>query len=81
METESRLNTKAPPNERGGNRHVQPTATASHSDSTIFARQSSIPATAGLPSAADDTLQRGELAKSANNGLLGDQTFGAPLGR
>src|SRR6478752_8578194 len=26
--------TKAPPDERGGNRYVQPTATASHSDST-----------------------------------------------
>ena len=29
-------NTKAPPDERGGNRYVRPTATASHSDSTIF---------------------------------------------
>ena len=28
--------TKAPPDERGGNRYVQPTATAPHSDSTIF---------------------------------------------
>jgi hypothetical protein len=27
--------TKAPPDERGGNRYVQPKATASHSDSTI----------------------------------------------
>jgi hypothetical protein len=27
--------TKAPPNERGGNRYVQPTATAPHSDSTM----------------------------------------------
>jgi len=27
--------TKAPPNERGGNRYVQPTATALHSDSTL----------------------------------------------
>src|SRR5205807_4443547 len=26
---------KAPPNERGGNRYVRPTATAPHSDSTI----------------------------------------------
>jgi len=26
--------TKAPPNERGGNRYVRPTATAPHSDST-----------------------------------------------
>ena len=30
--------TKAPPNERGGNRYVQPTATAPHSDSTIQPR-------------------------------------------
>jgi hypothetical protein len=28
--------TKAPPDERGGNRYVQPTATAPHLDSTIF---------------------------------------------
>src|SRR5260221_14126491 len=27
---------KAPPNERGGNRYVRPTATAPHSDSTII---------------------------------------------
>ena len=27
--------TKAPPNERGGNRYVRPTATAPHSDSTM----------------------------------------------
>src|SRR5437660_5196311 len=27
--------TKAPPDERGGNRYVRPTATAPHSDSTI----------------------------------------------
>jgi hypothetical protein len=26
---------KAPPNERGGNRYVRPTVTAPHSDSTI----------------------------------------------
>src|ERR1700739_2546775 len=28
---------EAPPNERGGNRYVRPTATAPHLDSTIFA--------------------------------------------
>src|SRR6266542_2781412 len=28
--------TKAPPDERGGNRYVRPTATAPHSDSTNF---------------------------------------------
>ena len=28
---------EAPPNERGGNRYVQPTTTASHSDSTLAA--------------------------------------------
>src|SRR5215468_5733022 len=28
--------TKAPPDERGGNRHAQPTATAPHPDSTLL---------------------------------------------
>src|SRR5258707_4792166 len=31
--------TKAPPDERGGNRYVRPTATASHLDSTICGRR------------------------------------------
>src|SRR5665213_3804762 len=31
--------TKAPPDERGGNRYVQPTATASHLDSTVCHEQ------------------------------------------
>src|SRR5271166_4262889 len=31
--------TKAPPDERGGNRHAQPKATAPHSYSTTFALQ------------------------------------------
>src|ERR1700720_1225091 len=30
--------TKAPPDERGGNRHAQPTATAPHPDSTLLSR-------------------------------------------
>src|SRR5437773_6782853 len=30
---------EAPPNERGGNRYVRPTATAPHSDSTISSRR------------------------------------------
>ena len=40
--------TKAPPNERGGNRYVQPTATASHSDSTRK-RKSELPTTLTAP--------------------------------
>ena len=31
--------TKAPPDERGGNRYAQPTATAPHSDSTTVDRR------------------------------------------
>src|ERR1700692_1520726 len=31
--------TKAPPNERGGNRYVLPNATAPHLDSTLFERK------------------------------------------
>src|SRR6266567_8935247 len=34
VETESRSSTKAPSDERGGNRYVRPTATAPHLDST-----------------------------------------------
>src|SRR6266699_1180677 len=35
--------TKAPPDERGGNRYVQPTATAPHLDSTISGLQKMSP--------------------------------------
>src|SRR4030088_1258792 len=34
-EARDKRTSKAPPNERGGNRYVRPTATAPHSDSTI----------------------------------------------
>jgi len=36
--------TKAPPDERGGNRYVRPTATAPHLDSTRGAEQPTTPA-------------------------------------
>src|SRR5258705_5669096 len=41
--------TKAPPDERGGNRYVRPTATAPHLDSTIFGRRAPSPLTAAYP--------------------------------
>src|SRR6516165_7175709 len=40
--------TKAPPDERGGNRHGRPNTTAPHPDSTLLGRSSSLRATAGL---------------------------------
>src|SRR6516225_7779420 len=40
--------TKAPPDERGGNRHGRPNTTAPHPDSTLLTRSFSPPATAGL---------------------------------
>src|ERR1700675_4864694 len=45
--------TKAPPDERGGNRYVQPKATASHSDSTKVGRTQSEQISSGLPPKAD----------------------------
>jgi hypothetical protein len=50
--------TKAPPNERGGNRYVQPTATAPHSDSTTSSRDDSSRTADGLLSTADAPFQR-----------------------
>jgi len=44
--------TKAPPDERGGNRYVQPTATAPHLDSTQFRKFRCV-----APSAAKGQLQ------------------------
>src|SRR5260370_37895551 len=41
--------TKAPPDERGGNRYVRPTATAPHLDSTIFHRHNAPLLAVGLP--------------------------------
>ena len=40
--------TKAPPDERGGNRHAWPTATAPHPDSTRLSRPRSTRAMAGV---------------------------------
>jgi hypothetical protein len=39
---------EAPPDERGGNRYVRPTATAPHSDSTQLRRSRRVPRTAGV---------------------------------
>jgi hypothetical protein len=55
--------TKAPPNERGGNRYVQPKATAPHLDSTLaVSKRSSI----GLATSAKKTL---------SSDLCGSQTL------
>src|SRR6266850_551973 len=48
--------TKAPPDERGGNRYVRPTATAPHLDSTIFCRNAASALTAGLPPGAEENV-------------------------
>src|SRR5262252_3344572 len=40
--------TKAPPDERGGNRHARPTATAPHPDSTLLSPSASPRPTTGL---------------------------------
>src|SRR6266851_8046946 len=44
---------KAPPDERGGNRYVRPTATAPHLDSTKMSRATHLFGTADLPQEAD----------------------------
>ena len=44
---------KAPPNERGGNRYVRPTATAPHSDSTKLRRTQCEQMSSELPLIAD----------------------------
>ena len=50
---------EAPPDERGGNRYVQPKATAPHLDSTNFRRSSAAPSARRRdPSAADRTCRR-----------------------
>src|SRR6266851_3459145 len=45
--------TKAPPDERGGNRYVRPTETAPHLDSTKMSRATHFVGTADLPQEAD----------------------------
>src|SRR6516225_1410687 len=47
---------EAPPDERGGNRYVRPTATAPHSDSTQLSRSGPVSRTAG-----DDPVMDGHL--------------------
>src|SRR5499427_1815752 len=50
--------TKAPPDERGGNRYVRPTETAPHLDSTMCCRRGHVGSTTAVPQKADDLLQR-----------------------
>src|SRR5258708_25434939 len=45
--------TKTPPDERGGNRYVRPTATAPHLDSTKMSSATDFAPTAHLPQEAD----------------------------
>ena len=52
--------TKAPPDERGGNRYVQPTATAPHLDSTKSGKARSEHIQSGLPPCVDGS----ELART-----------------
>src|SRR5258705_13717698 len=49
--------TKAPPDERGGNRYVRPTETAPHLDSTTGCLRDDIVTTTGVPRKAADLLQ------------------------
>ena len=46
VETSYGRATKAPPDERGGNRHARPTATAPHPDSTLLGHSAIAPGTA-----------------------------------
>ena len=50
--------TKAPPDERGGNRYVRPTETAPHLDSTKGCRCYSVGSTSGVPQIAADLSHR-----------------------
>src|SRR5215831_15173524 len=49
---------KAPPDERGGNGYVRPTATAPHLDSTMGRNHDYVGSTSGVPQIAADLLQR-----------------------
>src|SRR6267154_813187 len=53
--------TKAPQDERGGNRYVRPTETAPHLDSTKMSRATHFVCTAGLPQEADPPGRRSAL--------------------
>src|SRR5262249_17098771 len=50
--------TKAPPDERGGNRYVRPTETAPHLDSTKSGYGGRSTGTSAVPQIADDVGQR-----------------------
>src|ERR1700751_3383539 len=70
--------TKAPPDERGGNRYVQPTATAAHSDSTNMRKALAEHIETAAPLQADPSLRRSDLRVGANNRHLWAP---APAGR
>src|SRR5262249_49249655 len=62
--------TKAPPDERGGNRYVLPKATAPHLDSTKVRRTQSEDLSSGLPRKADTAMILRHVAKRATSGLV-----------
>src|SRR4029077_6508157 len=53
--------TKAPPDERGGNRHGRPNTTAPHPDSTKGGCRRQVDGTVGLPSAPEMPCAPGQL--------------------
>src|SRR5882762_2721937 len=62
--------TKAPPDERGGNRYVRPTTAAPHLDSTTGRLRDCVGITTGVPQIADDLLQRRSRQGRAITGLM-----------
>src|SRR5438874_8645582 len=67
--------TKAPPDERGGNRYVQPTATASHSDSTELsqAERSELTAMLSKGKRAARKLKRAQILLAADAGCSDEE--------
>lgn len=61
--------TKAPPDERGGNRYVQPKATAPHLDSTMSGGHRDHRTTSGLPQTADMAAARSFSARGQKQPL------------
>jgi hypothetical protein len=60
--------TKAPPDERGGNRYVRPKETAPHLDATMTAVFRGVRDESGLPPTAERLRQRSGLAFRAKRG-------------
>jgi hypothetical protein len=75
--------TKAPPDERGGNRYVLPNATAPHLESTHFQTSSRVPAKSVDCSTADMRPMHRQVGFVPKTGLAGMAAFGAkrPSGR